>query len=796
MLRHHLKLALRSLRKNRTFSVINLLGLAFGLAAAVAVLLFVQDELSYDEFHLNGPRIVRVHSGAVYGDKEVLLGTAPNAAASFLRERLPEVEAATRVYANNFTGAANVRADDRNFAETRLYWADPNVFRVFSFDLLPGAAAEPLARPNTAVVSASTARRFFGEEAAVGRTIRVDNSLDLEITGVFADFPANTHLPLAIVGSFQSVPFGKPEHLSWGNASFYTYLLLQPGEHDLRTLETRIAALVKADTPNDRFPFTYTLKPLRQLHLYSGDLSTSDQQPAGDIGQVRILIGLAALLLLIACINYMNLATAQSQRRAREVTLSKTLGASSRHLALKFYAETALLTLLGIGGSILLLRLGLPFFNELSGKNLEAGFLARPWFWAGIAAIWLAVTLVAGAYPAAYLSSFAPATVLRQTVAAGRGGSGRFRQGLVVFQFCISTILIIATLIFHRQLNFIRDQKLGYAAEQVVALKVAGAENRQQAEALEQEIRSLSAVRAAARSQTFPGRRGSGRSLAHPGAEEGADLTTCRARPDVFEVLAIPFLAGRPMRVPTEGDTITEVVLNRAAAAYLGWTPEQAIGRTVEASLPNPVITGVVEDFHFGTLHEKIGSYAFHNARTEGLDFLLVKLEAGRLTDAMAEVEAAFRRTMPNTAFDYVFLDEQIDALYRGEQRMARVALVFAGLAIFIACLGLFALAAFAAERRTKEIGIRKVLGASVAGLTGLLARDFLKLVLLAIVIASPIAWYLMHRWLSDFAYRIDLSWHLFLPAGLAALVIAFLTVSFQSVKAALANPVDSLKRD
>lgn len=795
MLQNYFKLALRNLRKNKIFSAINLLGLAFGLAAAIAVLLYVQDEISFEKFHSKADRIVRVNSEVVYDGNEKRLGTAPNVLASFLQERLPEVETATRVYANNFTGAANVRTGNVNFAESQLYWADPNVFNVFTFNMLSGTK-DALAQPNTAILNASTARRYFGNiDLAVGRTIRVDNYIDLTIAGVFQDFPANTHAPFDIVGSFPSIRFGKPENYSWGNASFYTYLLLRPGT-DPAALESKIATLIEKDAPADRISFQFKLKPLLDVHLYSGEMAAYDKQPYGDIWQVRSLIGLAVLLLLIASINYMNLATAQSQQRAKEVSLSKTLGANSGQLALKFYVETALITLLGVGGSIILLWLLLPFFNEMADKKLTTNFLTKPWFWMGIGGIWFLMTLIAGAYPAALLSSFSPAKVLRQSFGTGTGSAGWFRKGLVVFQFCVSTALIVSTLIFYKQLNFIRDKKLGYSPEQVVALKVSGAENQQQTQALEEEVKQLAFVKGISLTQTFPGRKGSGRTISRPNEPEGAGLTTCRARPEIFNVLGIPLIAGQPMKNPVKGDTITQVVINRSAAQYLGWSPEEAVGRAVDANFPNAVITGVVEDFHFGTMHDKIGCYAFHNARTEGLDFLLVKVQTEHLSDAMRDLEAAFKRTMTSSAFDYVFLDEQLDALYRREQRMAKVALVFAGLAIFIACLGLFALAAFAAERRTKEIGVRKVLGASVAGITGLLAKDFLKLVLIAIVIASPLAYWAMEKWLANFAYRIDIHWWVFAVAGAVAVAVAFLTVSFQSVKAALANPVKSLRSE
>lgn len=793
MFLNYFRLAFRHLGNNKLFSTINLLGLAFGLAAAVAVLLYVQDEVSFERFHNKADRIVRVETAYEYDGQVRKLGAAPNVLASFLQTYLPGVETATRIFANNFNGVANVHAGQRNYAESQMYWADPNVFNVFSFQLLKGSG-QVLDRPGTVMLSASTAKRYFGEQDPLGQTIRVDNYVDLEVTGVFADFPPNTHTPFEIVGAFQSINFGKPERYSWGNASFYTYLLLRPDSPPLPELEASITTLVKQHAPPERHHFKFSLKPLLDVHLYSADMSSNDEQPYGDIRQVQILIGLAVLLLLIACINYMNLATAQSQQRSKEVSLRKTLGAGKGQLATRFYAETALITFLGVGSSILLLRLGLPFFNTLADKQLSLDFLSAPWFWAGIAGIWLAVTLVAGAYPAMYLSSFSPMQTLRQS--ARQGGGGWFRKGLVVFQFCISTALIVATVVVYKQLNFIQDKKLGYSPEQMVALKVASAETKEQMLALETEIKQLSAVKGAAFSQTFPGEEGSGRSINRPNETEGSALTTCRARSDVFNVLEIPMLAGSPMRTPAPGDTITEVVLNRSAVEYLGWTPEQAIGRQAEVDLPNPVVVGVVEDFHFGTMHEKIGPYAFHNARTEGFDYLLVKLSTQQLSQAMRELEAVFQRTMPNTAFDYVFLDDHLDALYRREQQTGKVAMVFAGLAIFIAGLGLFALAAFAAERRTKEIGIRKVLGASVFGITGMLARDFLKLVLLSFLLAFPVAYYWMKQWLADFAYHIEIEPRIFIIAAVIAIAIAFLTVSYQSIKAALANPVKSLRSE
>ena len=543
MLYNYIKLALRNLRKNSTFTAINLLGLAFGLSAAMAVILYIQDEVSYEQMHENAGRIVRIHSEAVFGEQEYKLATAPNILGPFLKERLPELEGVTRVFANSFTGAANVRVGERNFAEDQFYWADPNVFDLFTFKMKNGAASSVLTAPNTAVISASTAKRYFGTEDPIGKTIKVDNYIDLTITGVFEDFPENTHSPFTAVGSFQSINFGKPERQNWGNASFYTYLLTRPGT-DIPALESKIQQIVQSEAPADRSGFAFKLMPLRDVHLHAANLTHTDKQFYGDIRQVRVLSGLAVLLLLIACINYMNLATAQSQRRAKEVSLSKTLGATSGGLALRFYTETALLTLLGIASSVLVLRLGLPFFNQLTGKHLHSGFLMSSTFWGGVLGLWLLVTLVAGAYPAIYLSSFSPSKVLRQSGGAGGQGGGLLRKGLVVFQFFISSALIFCTLVFYLQLGFIRDKKLGYAPEQVVGLHISSAENKQQVQALESELNRLPQVKGTALSQTFPGKEGSGRDLSRLEADEneGTSLMTCRARPEVLNLLNIKWI--------------------------------------------------------------------------------------------------------------------------------------------------------------------------------------------------------------------------------------------------------------
>jgi putative ABC transport system permease protein len=780
MLSTHLKIAWRQLQKNRSFSLINVLGLAFGLAAAMAVLLFIQDEWSYEAFHERADRIVRINLEASFDGNELKLEAVPNATAPFVRRQIPEVEEVVRLFPHKFGETAFIRAGSDDFTASHLYWADSTLFDVFTLRLRPGAAANPLSRTNTAVLSTSAARRFFGDENPVGKTIRVDNAVDLEITGVFEDLPANTHWPMEVVGSFHTIGFGKSGNESWGNASFPTFLLLNPLA-DPAQVEAKIAEAMPLEIPEERRWFSLHLKPLRDIHLYTSGMTLS-KEPYGDIRQVRILVGLA---------------TAKSQRRSKEVAVSKTMGASRWDLSRQIYTETGLLALAGIAMSAALLWLALPFFNQIAGKELAASTLLNPWFIGAAILIWLVVTFIAGGYPAFYLTSFTPVEALRQHQMRNTGAAGNIRKGLVIFQFGVSTLLIIGTLVFYYQLNYIRNKKLGYEPEQVVAVHITGAENAQQVETFHQEVKRLSAVVDAAQALGFPGGDAAGRSLKRPGAapqEQGAQLATCRATPEIFDVLDIDIIAGRPMRKRTEKDSVTEVVLNRSAVEYLGYEPEEAIGRPVEADLPNARIVGVAEDFHFGSLHQEIGFYAYHNGTAEWVKYVLVKLKADRLAGAMKELEKTFSETIPGTAFNYIFLDEHLNTLYNSERRMARVFLIFAGLAILVACLGLFALAAYAAEQRRKEIGIRKVLGATINQLVMLMSREFLQLVLVSIVIAIPLAWWAANRWLENFAYRIQLEWWMFALAAALAIFIAVLTVSYTSIRTALANPVDALR--
>jgi putative ABC transport system permease protein len=536
--------------------------------------------------------------------------------------------------------------------------------------------------------------------------------------------------------------------------------------------------------------------PMLDVHLYSGDIE-DELQGKGDIAQIGVLTALALLLLLIACINYMNLATARSEQKFKVVAINKTLGATSGQMVMQFLVETGLITLLALGVSALLVLPALPYFSRITDRQILLSDLLQPVFLVGLPVGWLVLTLIAGSYPALFLSAHRPIDLLRKNSRMRFGGLS-VRKGLVIFQFCVSSVLIVSTLLLNQQLNYISDKKLGFDPEQVIAIRVQGLPGNREREAVERELERLPGVLNTVRSQSYPGQSTSVYNISRPDAPEGqgAELTACRAQPDIIDVLDLELIAGKTLKIRAAEDTITQVILNRAAVEFMGWTPEEALGNGLDNDLGYTEIVGVVEDFHYTSLHKPIGFYAFHNRGDTYMPYLLLKLQTADLSETLAQIQSTFEKTAPSVAFDYTFLDESLEQLYRTEEKLAKLVLIFAGLAILIACLGIFALTAFATERRTKEIGIRKVLGATVQDIVNLLSKEFLQLTLVAFLLAIPLSWWMMNRWLQDFAYRIEISWWVFAVAGVLALSITLLTTGFQSLRAALTNTANSLKTE
>jgi len=794
MIRNHFKTAWRNLLKNKLFSLLNIFGLALGLAVALLLSLFIIQEHSFDRF-TNREKIFRYIAHITYNGTNMLWAGVPNAIGPTVKENMPEVQRSARTLLNGFGDNASIRVGEDAFIESRLYWADPDIVEIFDLNLLHGNRKTALTEPNTILLSESKAKQYFGNENPLNKTVELDRNTTLKVTGVYADLPITSTFDAELIGSFSTSGYSK--NITWDNASFETWIMLRDPD-DRKKVESYLPKMIEDHVGSEGTYYTLSLQPLADVHQYSTEINTYSNRK-GDASQLLQLTYLAIALLLMAAINYMNLATARAQQRSKEVGVSKTLGARRKGLLSKFYAETAVLTFIAIGIGLALAVMGIPIFNALSGKTLTYDTLSHPIFWVGLPLLWLSLTLISGLYPALVLSSYTPLEALQKGKVT-RAGSILFRRALVVLQFSASIVLIVGVVIMHRQMDFMSHRKLGYNPENVLAINL-GSLNEQERDALRNRIGALAPTRSTVVSQAFPGKGESSHTLRKDDSDkQGAMFYANRVDGDIEEVLELKLLAGRMVKERVDSDTtqeggwIFEMVLNKHAVDYLGLIPEEVIGKKPLAGIgDNTYVVGVVDNFNYASLHNPMGAYAFTNT-PQRLRYLLVRFATGDLRTTLRQYEQAFKQVVPDAPFDYTFLDSHLESLYLADRQTASVLLAFSILAVFVGCLGLFGLAAFTAEKRTKEIGVRKVLGATVTSLVRLISLDFVKLVVVAFVIACPLSYWGFSRWLDNFAYRIDIQWWMFAAAGLAAVVIALLTVSFQAIKAAVANPVESLR--
>ena len=795
MIKNYIKIAWRNLKKDSLFSVVNILGLSVGLAITILLFLFVIHEQSYDTMYAQKKQIHRVLLNTTGDNDKEIWANAPAALAPQIEADIPEIKSAIRMLKHDFGGTAFIKAKNNDYVEKQLYWSDDDILSLFDIELVKGNVAKALKDPKTVILSQTIAKKYFGTENPIGKIVTVDNNIELEVTGVYKDFPLNSSIDCDIIGSFSTLYFFK--NPTWDNASFETFVLLNP-EVSSEVASQKIQEVLDKNVPAKDQWYTFSLQPLERIHLYSTKYMDSYSTRNGSITEVRNLSVLALLILVIACINYMNLITARSQKRAKDVGINKTMGASVKNLIFRFYIETGLITAIAMVIGIILSIILMPIFGAITGIKLEATSIFSIEIITSLFIIWLLTTLIAGSYPALYLSRFSPKEAMKPS-SKSSGTSVFIRKGLVVMQFAASVILIIGVIVIHQQLKFIQNKNLGYNPENVVAISVAAVNKDSSKDDLINKFKSLPNVSEVALAQGFPGMSVSGRSLSkNETDEQGINVQTNFADAEIAKVLQLKLLAGQMLpEIKQPKDTLVDVVLNKSAIDYLGYTPEDAIGKKVSMQLgDNAYIRGVVEDFNFASLHTPIGGYAFHNRSMEYKSYLLVRFNTEVLPETVATFENAFKEAAPNSAFDYTFLDKNLERLYAQEQKTAKVGFIFSILAIFVACLGLFALAAFTAEQRKKEIGIRKVLGASLIGITKLLSTQFIILVIIAIVIAFPLAFLLMKNWLQDFAYRISIDWSVFVIAGVLSIIIAILAVSSQALKVAIANPVKSLRTE
>lgn len=793
MFRNHLKVAWRNLKSNKLFSIINIVGLSMGLTIVILLFLFISHERSFDSSFPKKDRIHRVllKTNGDFGFE--IWASAPPVTALAMKEEVTNVESAARLLKHNFGRPASMRINNQNFTEPLFYWVDKELLTIFDIELVKGDATRALDRPGTVIISETAAKTYFNNENPLGQTILVDNKLDLEVTGVYKDFPENSTLDAEIMASSNGSWFH--ERKSWSNASFETYCLFKKNV-SLDATQKQMDQMLDANLPKNEQWYSFGLQPLDKVHLHSASYGNSYSSRIGDINEVRNLTYLAILILLIACVNYMNLTTARSQKRSKEVGISKTLGASSESLVGRFYVETGLITAISIVLGIVLAIFLLPSFNGLTNQNLTIGLLFNSSFGLVVLGMWVVTTFFSGLYPSLYLSRFMPKEILSPSLTRGKGNV-LIRKGLVVMQFAASTALIVGVMVIYQQTKYIQNKNLGFAADNVMAISVGGLREGENKRALVQEFENLSEVTAVSMVQGYPGMDVSGRTLRKKETDEqGLNIQTNVTDAGIVDALKLQFLAGNSLpKSKNEKDTLVEVVLNKKAIDYLGFTPEEAIGKEVYIGIPNTIV-GVVDDFNYESLHQPIGAYAFHNSPSEEKSFMLVRFKSKDLVNTVATLKNTFTRVVPNLDFNYSFLDQTIARMYAREKRAGNISIVFCLLAIFVAALGLFGLAAYTAEQRRKEIGIRKVLGASVGNISQMLSKDFAQLVLIGLLIGFPVAYFSMENWLEGFAYRIDIQWWVFLLAGAIALGIALLTVSFQSIRAALTNPVKSLRTE
>lgn len=801
MLRNYLLIAVRNLRKYKTFSFINITGVAVGLACFLLIALYVKDELSYDRYNAQADRIYRVTRTFLSseGTPSLKLAQAAPPFGPLIKQDFPEVEEMVRTLDNN----ALIRYGEHSFNEQDVFFAEANLFKVFDVSLVSGNPDRALENPFSILFSRPLAEKYFGNENPMGKTVRLNNQFDLTVTGVFEPLPAQAHMHPAFLVSFTTLNDNRvygAEGLrtNWGNNSFNTYLLLKPSA-DPQRLEAAFPAFQnKYVPPNDgRQASTFSVLNLQKLptiHLQSH--TDSEVEPTGDMSYIYLFSAIGLFILLIACINYMNLATARSAGRAKEVGMRKVVGALRTQLIGQFLSESILLVTLALSIALVLVVLCLPALNNFTQKQLTFRQLLDPFFLTLLVSITLLTGLVAGSYPAFFLTSFRPLGVLKGQIAATMR-SGKLRQVLVITQFAIAIALIISTAVVYNQMNYIQNYRLGYQKEQVLLLRDVG-DSTTNYETLKEQLIRTGAVRNMGRSSRIP----SGRLLDSYGAKApkgdsmapiNINLRGLQVDYDFIPTYQIGMAAGRNFSRSYSTDTAM-VVLNETAVRQLGWTPEQAIGKPFQYGPANGQIIGVTKDFHFESLHQQVAALAMILSPRQ-LNWVSIPIN-GNIPAGVQQVEAIWKQFFPEQPFDYQFLDERFDRLYAREQTQQTLFSIFASIAILISCLGLFGLSMFMAEARTKEIGIRKVLGASEVSLMALFSQDFLKLVLVALIIASPIAWYAMHTWLNDFAYRTAIHWWVFLLAGGLTVLIALLTVSFQSVKAALTNPVKSLRSE
>ncbi|MVT09083.1 ABC transporter permease [Chitinophaga tropicalis] len=787
MLYNYLKIAYRNIIRNKTFSTINILGLALGMASSLLLLLWVQDELRIGRQHANTGLLYRIMENEIADGRIVTDEDTPGLLPEELKRQFSEVAYAAGISSNE----NHVLSAGEKISRQSGCYAGADWFNMYSIPLLTGTSQSALSEPGNIAISRKTAETFFkNAQAALGQVIRIDNHTDYKVSAVFEDLPDNSTDKYDFLLNWKTFLKREPWLNVWENGGPGTRIQLRPGTDPDKVnakLKTFLKGRNKDISPS--FNIELFLQPEAEVYLYSN--FKNGHRDGGRIEYVRLFIIVAAFLLLIAGINFMNLATARSVKRAREVGVRKAIGAERRSLIWQFMNEALLMTALAAIVAIIAVWISLPVFNQLTGKQLSLP-IGNFTFWMLLAAILLVTAGVSGSYPALFLSSIRPVRVLKGTLHIS-AGSQLFRRGLVVFQFVLSILMIVGTIVVYQQLQYVQTKNLGYDRENLVVIRGEG-EIAQKYQVFKQQLLQLAGIQSVTYMQTSPLQNGNTTDgVQWSGKEPGLAIqfNNTSVGYDFVKTMKLQLVRGRDFS-PEFGTDSANYLINESTAKRLGY--KDPIGQPLTFGKHPGIIVGLLKDFHFNSLHVPIRPIIIRLNDQGAYGNILIRTQPGQVKQALSNIEAVCRKMNPTFPFSYSFVDEEFMKVYKSEAVVGKLITLFACLSIFIACLGLFGLAAFMAEQRTKEIGIRKVFGASVASIVTLLSRDFIKLVLIAILIASPLAWYATAQWLETFTYKISLSWPVFVIAGLSAITIAVLTISFQSIRAALVNPVNSLK--
>ncbi|MFI5185935.1 MAG: ABC transporter permease [Chitinophagales bacterium] len=808
MLKNYLKVALRNLWKNKGFSAINIIGLSVGLATCLLIMLYVMDEVSYDKYNKKADRIYRVDGDLQFGGNHFILAVAPEPMGAALKKDYPEVEQYVRFRGY---GGLLVKKGNENVNERKVIYTDSTLFDVFTLPMIAGDPVTALRDPNSVVITEKVAQKYFNTTDVVGKTLTINDTGNLKITGVIKNIPSQSHFNfdffISLNGSIQSW-----EVNNWISNNENTYIVLKKGA-DPKVLESKFSEMVEKymypqalsllNIKKEEFAKSgnyarYALTPLTSIHLHSDKVAELGANSS--IQYIYIFSAIAIFILLIACVNFMNLSTARSSNRAKEVGVRKVLGSLRSNLINQFLTESILISLIASILAILLAWQLLPYFNQIANKEIGIGLFSGSWLLPSLIVLMLFVGLLAGSYPAFYLSSFKPIIVLKGKLAGGFRRSW-LRSSLVVFQFWISIILIIGTIVIYNQLRYIQNKKLGYNRDQVLVLENTDPLGTQ-AKTFGNELLKMPGVQSVTMTGFLPTSDWRGDSPLFPDAtldeKSAVSSQIWTVDENYIPTLGMQIVKGRNFSKQFLTDS-SGVIINESAAKLLAFAdpinkPLYYLTDIQKKQIATYHIVGVVKDFNYNSLRQNVTPLALFNGNQ--ISKIALKINTTNVKGLIAGIENKWKTMAPGQPFSYAFMDDQFNNQYRTEQRISQISITFSILAILIACLGLFGLVTYAAEQRIKEIGIRKVLGASVVNLVSMLSKDFLKLVIISAVIAFPVAWWAMHKWLQDFAYRVQIGWWIFVAAGIIALLIALLTVSFQAIKAALTNPVKNLRTE